>query len=187
MKVLTEAQKKIQSKLIPYWIDLLKKNKVPESAIPFLISQIIFESNWFTSDPYLLDNNPGGITWNPNYKNRPGASIGRKRPPNEGGNYVRFDSYDSAAKDYVRIVNINGAAGKPVDSTSYQDYAKRLKVNGYYVSKESEYTAGLKAQLKRIYNWLDIESLIKKKSSKLLLGLIPIVIIVYLFRKKIFK
>jgi len=166
MKVLTEAQKKIQSKLIPYWIDLLKKNKVPESAIPFLISQIILESNWFTSDPYLLDNNPGGITWNPNYKKRPGASIGRKRPPNEGGNYVRFDSYDSAAKDYVRIVNINGAAGKPIDSTSYQDYAKRLKVNGYYASKESEYSAGLKAQLKRIYNWLDIESLIKKKKSK---------------------
>jgi len=193
MKVLTEAQKKIQSKLIPYWIDLLKKNKVPESAIPFLISQIILESNWFTSDPYLLDNNPGGITWNVNYKKRPGASIGRKRPSNEQdpriktNNYVHFDSYDSAAKDYVRIVNINGPAGKPVDSTTYQDYAKRLKVNGYYKSKESEYSAGLKAQLKRIYNWLDIESLITKKSIKLLLGLVPIVIIVYLFRKKIFK
>jgi flagellum-specific peptidoglycan hydrolase FlgJ len=187
MAQLTEAQKKIQSKIVPFWINLLKKNKVPDSVIPFTISQIILESNWFTSNPYLLDNNPAGITWNNNYLKRPGASLGRKRPPKEGGNYVRFDNYDSAAKDYVRIINIKGAAGKPIDSTSYQDYAKRLGVNGYYDKKFTtveSYAAGLKAQLKRIYNWLDIESLVKKKTSKIGLGLVSIIILYFLLRKK---
>jgi flagellum-specific peptidoglycan hydrolase FlgJ len=67
---MTEAQKKIQSKLIPYWVALLKKNKVPDNIIPILIAQIILESNWFSSNAYLKDNNPGGITWNNNYLKR---------------------------------------------------------------------------------------------------------------------
>jgi hypothetical protein len=187
MPQLTEAQKKTQSKYIPFWIDLLKKNKVPDSVIPFTIAQIILESNWFTSNPYLLDNNPAGITWNNNYLKRPGASLGRQRPGKEKGNYVHFDSFDSAAKDYVRIIKQNAGSGKPIDSTTYTDYAQRLGVNGYYDKKFTSvesYAAGLKAQLKRIYNWLDIESLVKKKASKIGLGLVSVIILYFLLIKK---
>jgi flagellum-specific peptidoglycan hydrolase FlgJ len=193
MAILTEAQKKVQAKFIPYWVGLLKNNKVPDDVIPLLLSQIIFESNWFTSNAYKLDNNPGGITWNENYRKRPGASIGIERPKKEKegktNNYVHFDTFDSAAKDYVRIIKINAGAGRPIDSTNYVDYARRLKVNKYYRSNESDYAAGLKAQIKRIYNYIDIESLIKKKAKTNLLlgGLVPILIVIILFRKKIFK
>jgi flagellum-specific peptidoglycan hydrolase FlgJ len=186
---LTEAQKKVQSKLIPYWVALLKKNKVPENTIPLLISQIILESNWFTSNPYLKDNNPAGITWNTNYTKRPGATIGIKRPPKEGGNYVHFKDFDSAVIDYLRILNKNGSAGKPIEATTYTDYAQRLGKNGYYDLKLTtieSYAAGLKAQIKRMYNWFDIAALIKNNSSNiasLQILLIPI-ILGFLFFKK---
>jgi hypothetical protein len=167
-----EAQKKIQGqKLIPFWSNLLLKNGVPVDKLPLVLSQIIFESDWFTSKAYLIDLNPGGITWNDKYINRPGASIGRKRA--EGGNYVHFDSFDSAAKDYVRIINKNNPQynlGKPIDSLNYVDYAKRLKANGYYGSPVEIYTGGLKSAFTRITNWFP--ELLKKKTISVVVALV---------------
>ena len=185
MPQLTEAQKKIQSKLIPGWVDRLKKNNVPSNVIPLLISQIILESNWFTSNAYLKDNNPAGITWNKNYLKRPGASIGIKRPSVESGNYVHFENLDFAVIDYLRVISQNGVLGKPIDSTNYIEYAKRLKANKYYTSPLDDYIGGMKAQLTRIYKWFDIEALLKKKTSfKIISGLVSVVILLYIFRKK---
>jgi flagellum-specific peptidoglycan hydrolase FlgJ len=151
MPILTESEKKAQvDKWLPIWNNLLLKNGIPANKLPLVISQIILESNWFSSNAYKFDNNPGGITWNANYAKRPGASIGRKRPTREGGNYVKFDSYDSAAKDYVRILNINKGFGKPIDSTNYIQYADILKKNGYYASPQRHYEGGVKAAITRI-------------------------------------
>ncbi len=183
---MTEGQKKIQSKLIPYWVALLKKNKVPDDIIPILISQIILESNWFSSNAYLKDNNPSGITWNNNYTKRPGATIGIKRPISEGGNYVHFKDFNSAVIDYLRILNRNTGSGKPIEAKDYIDYAKRLKANGFYASTSTSYIAGLKAQLKRMYNWFDVAALIKNNGSNianLQILIIPI-ILGFLFFKK---
>jgi flagellum-specific peptidoglycan hydrolase FlgJ len=183
---MTEAQKKIQSKLIPYWVALLKKNKVPDNIIPLLIAQIILESNWFSSNAYLKDNNPGGITWNNNYLKRPGSSIGIKRPVNEGGNYVNFKNFNFAVIDYLRILNRDTGSGKPIEAKDYIEYSKRLKANGYFASTLQSYIAGLKAQLKRMYNWFDVAALIKNNGSNmasLQILLIPI-ILGFLFFKK---
>lgn len=185
MPVLTEAQKKEQAKLIPGWIERLKKNKVPSNAIPLMLAQIILESNWFTSNAYLKDNNPGGITWNNFYLKRPGASKGILRPKNEGGNYVHFDNLDYAVIDYIRIINKSGPKGKPIDSTDYKDYSIRLKANGYFAAPLNDYIGAMKAQLSRMYKWLDIEALLKKKTSyKILFGLVSVITLYYLFRKK---
>jgi flagellum-specific peptidoglycan hydrolase FlgJ len=186
---MTEAQKKIQSKLIPYWVALLKKNKVPNNVIPFLIAQIILESNWFSSNPYLKDNNPGGITWNPNYSKRPGATIGIKRPAREGGNYVHFDNFNNAVKDYIRILNKNAGAGKPIEASNLNEYSLRLGKNNYYDQKFTSvknYTAGLQAQIRRMYNWFDIAALIKNNGSNiasLQILLIPIILAFLIFKK----
>jgi hypothetical protein len=167
MAVLTEAEKKVQvDKWVPIWNNLLLKNGIPANKLPLVVSQIILESNWFTSNAYKFDNNPGGITWNANYAKRPGASIGRKRPAREGGNYVKFDSYDSAAKDYVRILNINRGFGKPIDSTNYIQYADILKKNGYYASPQRHYEGGLKAALTRISKWFNFSNISPKADEK---------------------
>lgn len=189
---MTEAQKKIQSKLIPYWVALLKKNKVPDTIIPLLIAQIILESNWFSSNAYLKDNNPAGITWNDKYLKRPGASIGIKRPSNEQdprvktNNYVHFENFNYAAKDYIRVISQNGVLGKPIEAKDYIDYSKRLKANKYYTSTLDKYIGGMKAQLKRMYNWYDIAALIKNNGSNiasLQILLIPIILGFLIFKK----
>lgn len=162
-----EQSKKAQGqKNIPFWTDLLIKNGVKPETVPFVLSQIILESDWFTSNAYIFDKNPAGITWNERYKTRPGATIGIKRPSREGGNYVHFATFNDAAKDLIRILSKqmpSNNLGRPIDSISYIDYAKRLKANGYYASSLNDYLGGLKAQLKRITSWFDIPSLIKKK------------------------
>jgi hypothetical protein len=162
-----EQNKKAQgAKNIPYWTDLLIRNGVKPDTVPFVLSQIILESDWFTSNAYIFDKNPAGITWNDNYKTRPGATIGRKRPSKEGGNYVHFNTFNDAAKDLVRILSKQlpgNQLGRPIDSTNNIDYAQRLKANGYYASSYNDYLGGLEAQLKRIKSWFDISSLIKKK------------------------
>ena len=99
---LSSKQKTALQLNIPIWIGLFKKLGVDDTRIPFLLSQMVLETGYFTSSAYLYDNNPGGITWNNNYLKRPGASIGRKRPGREGGNYVHFDTYDNAALDYLK-------------------------------------------------------------------------------------
>jgi uncharacterized FlgJ-related protein len=174
----TLTEKKAAAQLaVPVWVALLKKNNVPDNMITLTIAQMILESAYFTSDPYKLNKNPGGITWNKNYLKRPGTSKGSLRPADEGGNYVKFDSYDTAAKDYVRI--INRAPGKPIEATNETDFAHRLALNGYFdVKKTSEqsYLNNLKSIGKRLEDWTNITALIKKKNSLTMAGISPVVI-----------
>jgi flagellum-specific peptidoglycan hydrolase FlgJ len=190
MKVLTESEKKILAeKYVPIFTQLLKQNKVPESVIPFTLAQIILESNWFSSNPFNLDNNPAGITWNDNYKKRPGASLGRKRPIKEGGNYVHFDNFDSAVKDYVRIISLqrsNNNFGRPIDSLDILDYSKRLKANGYHTSSENMYSNNLRSQIVRLYKWFDLTNLIKKKTFNIV-SLILLSVGIFIIYKKLKK
>lgn len=159
---LTIEQKKINTQLaVPVWVGILKQNNVDPKIIPLIIAQIIFESSWFSSRAYKLDNNPAGITWNNNYKTRPGATIGIARKSSEGGNYVHFVNYDAAAKDLLRI--LNRAPGYPLQAADAADYAKRLKQNKYYTDSADNYAAGLKSIGNRVQEWTDIASLIKKK------------------------
>ena len=178
---MTEQQKQINSNVhTPIWADIFLKNNVNVDLIPFLLSQIILESGWFSSNAYIFDHNPSGITWNNNYKTRPGTSIGTKRPSNEGGNYVHFALYDTAAKDFIRILNkqsINNTIGKPINATSLTDFSKRLKLNGYFTSSESSYTNALKSISKRNQQWNDVTTLLKKKNSINMAGLNPVIIL----------
>ena len=197
---MTEEQKKIQvAKWVPYFYDLIQKNGINETVIPLLISQIILESGYFDSNAFKLDFNPGGITWSSRYLKRPGTSVGRPRPKSEKGNYVHFNSYDDAVKDYLRIITTqfsDNKIGKPIDATNYIDYATRLKANGYYGKHKlntpggqnelKNYIAGMKANITRNDNWVDWASL-KKNSSLNMAGLNPVFILIvlsfFLFKK----
>lgn len=186
----TIDEKKAAAQLaIPVWVSALKKNNVPENILTLVIAQMILETAYFTSNPYKLNKNPGGITWNNNYLKRPGTSKGSERPKDEGGNYVRFDNYDTAAKDYLRI--INRLPGKPITATNETDFAHRLALNGYFdIKKTSEqsYLKNLKSIVKRLEDWTNITALIKKKNSLTMAGFSPVVIGLFIgfliYRKK---
>lgn len=161
----TLEQRKLASvKAIPFWYAFFKSEGINPDLIPILISKLAFESAFFTSNAYLKNNNPGGITWNRNYTRRPGASIGIKRPANEGGNYVNFDTLKNAGKDYLRIISKKGRAGSPIEAQTIPDFVKRLKANGYFAGDTQTYLNGLLSINKRFQKWVDYASLEKKKA-----------------------
>jgi flagellum-specific peptidoglycan hydrolase FlgJ len=161
-------------KNVPVIVKLLQQYNVNDAIIPFIISKMILETNWFSSNAYIFNNNPGGITWNANYLTRPGTSIGIKRPAAEGGNYVKFDTLDTAIKDYIRI--ISKKPGEPIKAITATDFAARLKQNGYYATSEKSYTDTLNSVYNQLQKTTDIASLIKKKNS-LTIAALPAVLI----------
>lgn len=174
----------------PMWVDIFLKNKIDPTLIPLLISQIILESGWYGSNAYNLDNNPGGITWSSKYLNRPGTSKGR--PRKEGGYYVRFENFDAAAKDYIRVISQKYKAnfiGRPIDQRNIDDYAHALKLNDYYVLPKDwhVYANTMKSVAARNQQWNDVATLLKKNSSLNMAGLNPVFILIilsYFFFKK---
>ena len=184
MANLTTAQKKLNATLqVPMWVDIFLQNGVNADIIPVVISQIVLESNWFSSNAYKIDHNPAGITWNSNYISRPGTAVGLSR--REGGNYVNFIDYKTAAKDMIRILS-KSAAGAPIDATDAIEYAKRLKANGYYTSPLSEYAAGLKSIQNKLDEYADVTALAKKKTN-LTMAAMPLVLIGLIVGTLIFK
>ncbi len=61
-----------------------------------------------TSDVFVNDNNPAGITWNENY---PMSMRGDARPSGEGGYYVRFPDLSAAAKDLAEVLEQDRYSG----------------------------------------------------------------------------
>ncbi|TWW08089.1 hypothetical protein E3A20_27800 [Planctomyces bekefii] len=171
-------------KNVPVIVKLLQQYNVNDAIIPFIISKMILETDWFTSNAFVKNNNPGGITWNVNYLTRSGTSLGIKRPASEGGNYVKFDSLDTAVKDYIRI--ISKKPGEPVKAITPTDFAARLNQNGYYASTQQSYTNTLNSVYNRLQETTDIASLIKKKNS-LTMAALPAVLIGLIVGTLIFK
>lgn len=187
----TIEQKKTASLLnVPIWVNLLRDQGVNENIIPFCIAQLALESAYFTSTVYKLNNNPGGITWNDKYKNRPGASKGSLRPANEGGNYVKFDTLKNAAIDYIRILSRKGSLGKPIEATDINNFVDRLKANSYFGDGDAtKYKTTIVSINKRLNSWVDYASIKKKSSENLItanIGLFAVLLALGYFTKKFF-
>ena len=184
MPLSIEKQKAVQ-KYTPIWVNIFKKLGVEDRIISYIIPQLILESDWFTSPVFLANNNPGGVTWNNWYTNRPGASKGSARPPREGGNYVKFDTLENAGKDIVRI--LSRKPGEPIKALTIDDYAVGLAKNGYYdqrLTKPENYTKTLKSIYNTLNQYVDVAALLKKKFELLsAISILPIFLLVWLFLK----
>jgi hypothetical protein len=186
MAALTLQQKQKNSTLyVPMFVDIFLKLGVNPDVIPFIVSQIAFETNWFSSNAFKIDHNAAGITWNINYKKRPGTSVGISRG-REGGNYVHFDDYTTGAKDMIRILSKQSVFGKPIDATDIIDFAQRLKANNYYTDSITVYAGGIKSINKRLDEWANLTALSKKKSN-LTMAALPMVLIGLIVGTLIFK
>ncbi len=101
--------------------------------------QVAHETGGFNS--HVADvNNESGIKWNPKGKIVKGEyDSGIKSP--EGNNYSGFDSTTAWADRYTNI--IGSYKSKPLEATSIEDFATRLKKSGYFTATLDEYTHGL--------------------------------------------
>ena len=114
-----------------------------KTSLKLLLSQVLNETGVFSSLTHVFDlnNNASGIiyTGSPGQKAN-GATKGSKRMSIEGGYYAKFDTLNNWAKEYYRILN-KGAM--PLKATSPEDFATRLKQNGYFTAPLSDYKKNL--------------------------------------------
>ena len=158
-----DQQKKAALAAVPFWYNFFLSKGVNTELIPIIISKIALETSYFNSNAYVLNNNPGGMTWNRNYLKRPGTSIGIARPKKEGGNYVKYDTLQTAGNDYLRIISLKGRAGSPIDAPTIPDFVRRLKRNGYFTSDPQQYLENIQSIIKRLDSWVNFDALEKKK------------------------
>jgi len=116
---------------------------MPASALPLAFAAAAHESNGFNS-PLSNDNNFTGLTISSSSATQAatGAAIGRKQPDG-AGYYASYPGVNNWAADYYRFLCFNKGAGRPIDSTGIEDFAHRLKVNGFYGDTETNYVNAL--------------------------------------------
>ena len=98
------AQANTGDKVLDLAIEVSKVIQAQTGASPdigIIAGLIANETARGTSDVFVNDNNPGGITWSENY---PEYMKGDAKPSNEGGYYVKFPDLSAVAKDLAEVL-----------------------------------------------------------------------------------
>lgn len=138
-----------EQKPIADQVDEALSGKLPIDKRNFVMAQLRHETGRpkLDSPVAIKNNNVSGITWNENF---PEDWKGTPRPSEEGGYYVHFPTYGDWSDEYLKLLKKDKGSGAPLDATSIEDYAHRLKKNGYYTAPESVYVNGMK-QMHQLY------------------------------------
>jgi hypothetical protein len=164
-------------------------------AAKLVVAQARYESADYTSNVFLKNLNTSGIK----YIRQPLATRGTLAPTNErsascqsGGvckdsdHYAKFASVSDSAKDKIeRLYNITRKGVTPEQLKNVktpEEFARLLKIRGYYGGEESSYAAGMKAKLLRIQV---VEFVTKNKNTLLLgAGLLLVAAAYYVYKNK---
>lgn len=185
--------------------DTAIKNGFTPTSAKFVVAQARYESSDYTSGVFQKNLNTSGMK----FVGQPLATRGTLAPFSErssgcqavskgqvGGqgatpcrdsdHYAKFASVSDSAKDKIeRNYNITRKGVTPEQlkkAETPEEFARLLKVRGYYGGEESSYAGGLKAKLLRIQV---VEFVTKNKNSILLIvGLAVIGGAYYFFKKK---
>jgi hypothetical protein len=111
--------------------DIIKQAGIPEPAATYALYQAYHETGAFTNNGVKKYNNYSGIM----YAKQKGAT-------KAADGYAIFDNL----KDWAAALKHELTKGaNPAGAKTLEDYAARLKKNGYFTDTLSNYTSGLKA------------------------------------------
>lgn len=146
-------------------VSSLIANGLSEEKARLLLAQMLVETAGFTHRVATEANNYGGIKYSPKFNKDSGIKS------TEGDNYARYNDFNEFAKDYIRIIS-RGGNNAPIKADTVQEFARRLKAQGYYTATEPQY-------LKALKSWLpSIKKFIPSKQAQAPLALILIIIAV---------
>lgn len=115
----------------------LKQAGLSPQAASYATYQAYFESAAFTDYKYLQHNNPSGIK----FAGQIGFSFGVIGAVKGNNGFAYFNTL----ADWARAMKHEVTKGtNPAGATTIEDYAIRLKNNGYFEANLNDYTAGLK-------------------------------------------
>jgi flagellum-specific peptidoglycan hydrolase FlgJ len=129
---------------------VLTDNGHTTDKLGMLLLQVALETGGFKSHVAQV-NNMSGIKWNPT-GNTVKGEYDSKIKSAEGDNYAGFDSLDNWANKYYQI--INRGTNKPLDAANIDDFAARLKENGYFTDTLSNYSKALKSWIPTIKKYI---------------------------------
>jgi hypothetical protein len=117
---------------------------LPDDLAELVVLQAAHETDGFTSNVFIQDNNAFGYKWvGSRYQERPGL----KAPSAEGDHYGHYSNYLNSVQEIVDWLYRRKDEGKLPALSTIRDpatYAQLLKNTGYYGAPVSVYTAGLK-------------------------------------------
>lgn len=134
-----EISKKVISSLI--------SNGISQEKARLILAQMLVETAGFTHKVAVQALNYGGVKYSPKFNKDSGIRSTEK------DNYARYDSFEEFIKDYIRIIS-RGGANAPIKADTVQEFARRLKANGYYTATEPEYLKALKSWLPSIKKFI---------------------------------
>jgi hypothetical protein len=185
--------------------DTAIKNGFTPTSAKFVVAQARYESADYTSGVFQKNFNTSGMKFIGQplatrgslvpYKERSSGckavsegQVGGQgaSPCKDGDHYAKFASVADSAKDVIeRNYNITRKGVTPEQirkAETPEEFARLLKVRGYYGGDESSYAGGLKVKLLRIQV---VEFVTKNKNGILLIiGLAVIGGAYYFFKKK---
>lgn len=159
--------------------DIAIKNGFTPTAAKLVVAQARFESADYTSNVFKANNNTSGMK----FIGQPLATRGTLAPVAErsascrnggqcvnGDYYAKFQSVEDSAKDKIERLytkTIKGVTPEQLKNVKTpEEFAKLLKIRGYYGDKESIYAGGLARKLTLI----NITEFVKKNKNFLSLG-----------------
>jgi flagellum-specific peptidoglycan hydrolase FlgJ len=114
---------------IKYLMDAMVKAGFPSTGVlAYCVAQMMFESNWLTSNVARTDNNYTGIK----YLGKSYQHATKGLPSPEGGNYAHFATFGDFLTDYKRILSLSGSKGRPIDAQSAAQFGDALRANHYF-------------------------------------------------------
>lgn len=132
----------------------LDKRNIPQSKLGMLMRQGAVESSGFTSPEFSGDNNATGMK----FFGQKQATQGRAVPASEyvpgakyGNYYAHYDNLDLWAEDYLNTVT---KKGNPLTANSLEEFATKLKAQGYFQAPLADYIAALKSWEGTFKKWL---------------------------------
>jgi len=163
--------------------DTAIKEGFSPTAAKLVVAQARYESADYTSNVFRLNKNTSGMK----FIGQPLAKKGSLAPPSERSQqcrrnnicrdsdyYAKFDSVGDSAKDKIfRNYNLTIKGVTPEQLKNAQtpeEFARLLKIRGYYGIEQDTYSAGLKAKLRRIQVVEFVESVKKNKNRFVLVG-----------------
>lgn len=189
--------------------DVAIKEGFTPTAAKLVVAQARYESSDYDSNVFMNNLNTSGMK----YVGQPLATRGTLAPYKErsagcqrvtggqvGGygaspckdsdHYAKFTSVQDSARDKIqRNFNITRKGVTPEQLKNVktpEEFARLLKIRGYYGGDESSYAGGLKAKLRRIQIVEFVENVKKNKNVVLLIGggLLLVIASYFYFNKK---
>lgn len=157
-------------KWAPVYVAEMRAQGFPEKVIPFCISQMMAEAEYFTSNVFRNNAyNAAGIKFYGQAGAQKGTMASVKTDGKNPGYQARFESVAAFVRDYrdqfLARMKYDNHIKPPIKAETLAEFSRLLYLNHYHQRPEAEYTAALKARFSRLVKWIGWPLVEKKKNS----------------------